>query len=164
MESLSPAAGPLTTCPYTGDELKVIETEHGLMVQGGFNPAGWCDDPDKLIRLLRQRRGLPDAHKGDLVCPYRGNPVQIVKSDVHGVFRAQGAWTPHGKLWTWRSELLYDISYRNGVAPAFEREHTVIKTADREAPQSSDPSENWGSGKKGSEIADRVVDLVTSSV
>jgi len=156
---------PLEHCPYTGDRFRVMQNVDGLYVSGGLNPAGWVKDRAELERQLRRRNGREGAHRGPLVCPYTGNEITIVQHEGTGCYRANGAWSPIGKLWTWRSQLMYDISYRDGVAPAFEREPPTLDVEDRGAPQSSDPSENWGAAQVGGtkEISDRIIENIAKS-
>lgn len=159
------ATKPIEHCPYTGDRFRISENPDGFSVSGGLNPAGWVKDRTELERRLRYRRGVEGAHRGPLVCPYTGNEIKLVQHTGSGYWRADGAWTPGGKLWTWRSQLLYDISYRDGEAPVFDREPPKIEVKEREAPQSSDPSENWGAEQVGGTkaISEAIVEKITRS-
>jgi hypothetical protein len=73
-----------------------------------------------------------------------------------GLARAEGAFSP-AQLWEYKDQLLYDISVRNGIPPAFRRDHTI--TSRLLEPPPSDPTAGLGLN---SELVDGVVkDLLT---
>lgn len=116
----------LPRCAYTG-ELLTIEKIGGtplFRVVGGYDPTEWvpADSLPELKKRLRKRPGGKWVTK--LVCPYKGGPVTFLEDG--GNVRACGAFSPAQAIWTDYQEALWEISWRNGVAPDFPRYIKVI--------------------------------------
>ena len=118
---------PLLECAYTGEPI-VIERIAGsplFRATGGFDPAAWypAHRLDELKRLLRRRPGGRSVRK--LVCPYRGTPVRFISDDGLSV-RADGVFSPSQAVWTDMREAEWEISWRDGVEPAFAKSIRIV--------------------------------------
>jgi len=142
---------PLMTDAYTGELLTVEKIEGTPLwcVKGGFNPSEWISGVhyDDLKRKLMRREDGKVARK--MRCPYKGTKVRIIEDDK-GMIRADGAFSPSACVWETRQEAYWDISWRNGVAPAFPREFRI--TVGEELRPNSNPAEGI------LEVADNLVD------
>lgn len=159
----APATEPLLTCPYTGETFTLVSVgtntlgSIGWTTTGGLDPAAWHADRAQLEAKLRLRNGRP-ANVVNLVCVYTGRPLVIMTkklSNGETRYRASGAWSPRG-VYTHREELLFDLSTRRGVKPAFERR--IVISAGGETRQESDPTE--GLKDRNTEYADQLVEHV----
>jgi hypothetical protein len=114
---------PSLVCPYTGETMTIV-TSPGLRVRfslrGGFDPAALSRDRGKLERAIRMRSGRVTPAK---TCPYLGTKIRVAEVQGHPEwFRVEGTyWTPRA-LFSEKQELLYAVSTRGGVPPAFPRE------------------------------------------
>lgn len=140
-------------CPYTGApvEEKFIPGASAWTTVGAFDPAMWQDEM-ALIRKLRTRNGKTNAVR-ELRCAYTNKYITIVRKD--GLARAEDAFSPVA-LWSNKWHMLYDISFRAGVAPVFPRDH-VITVGELFVPQ-SDPTD--GLGTKGEQAAQVVREIL----
>lgn len=142
-------------CPYTGEAMEVVLLPGPVRwtAKGGFDPAEW-QDKDALAKMMRTRGGREYATRRILKCAYTGKPVTLVTSDGK-LFRAEGAFSPR-QLWLSKENAVYDLSVREGVAPAFPRE-TKVWVGEESRPQSN-PAE--GLGTLGDNAAEKIIELM----
>ena len=163
-----PAAEPNLRCPYTGELFNVIPLPMKSLGRGvsgwttdcKFNPAAWRDSKGKLESSLRMRDGVLAPGAPRLVCAYTGRPITIVWSPDTKRYRAEGAYSPRC-IYTEKSELLYDVSIRKGVLPAFPRVHK-IEVRVVEAPPANPMADVVAGGKETQKLAEQVVEEVLS--
>ena len=134
---------PNLSCPYTGQQMRVLVTgdppkQLTYSCEGGFDPCQLFESEAQLDRAFRLRNGRPSNVKV-LKCAYTGEPIQIVR--VGDKFRARGVFTPRA-LFSEKQELLYAVSTRNGVLPDFPKELDLTVGPTHE--EVSDPTEGLG--------------------
>lgn len=150
------AKEPVLYCPYTGESL-VPEYNDKLKAHycsGGFDPTELGATQEELEAKFRQRPGRGQI-PGPLRCAYLGTPVEIV-------WVAVGKWQARGTFFTPRSffedkqELLYAVSARNGVEPAFPKKH-VIQVREVEPPELSPIEDTTVATEIGNEVAEALL-------
>lgn len=128
----APATEPLMHCPYTGEaftEARCDALGGAFYVAGGFDPSGLFNSQDEAIRLLRRRNGQP--YTGPLRCPYTGEPLAVSEVPGTGKYRVVGRYFTPRAFFADKQAMLYAISFRDGVPPAFPEKH-VIEVRDLE--------------------------------
>ena len=96
-----------------------------------------------------------------LVCPFTGRPLEIRRVGggllwVASCSDPDGGWST--RMFDSKEELLYFVSKRGGVSPAFSKQGSHFEVQLREPPRDESPGDQGGLDDKVSEFVDRIVD------
>jgi hypothetical protein len=136
------AEQPIKTCPYTGDPITVEPVlGRGWVPVGLFDPSRWFDSEDEARRALGMRGG---EQRGSDRCPYSGRRLKLVLSERLGKWRASTFFAPV-KVYPTEGDAWYELSFRNGVAPAFPRHPDPVQVRSLR-PEPPGPADGLGQG------------------
>jgi len=135
------AERPIKTCPYTGGPITVEPVlGRGWVPVGLYDPSRWFDSEDDARRALGVRGG---EARGSDRCPYSGRRLKLVFNERLRKWRAATFFAPV-KVYPSEDDAWYELSFRNGVAPAFLRRPEPVEVARRPGP--GGPADGLGQG------------------
>jgi hypothetical protein len=109
----------------------------GYYLVGGFDPALPFLSEEAGLQALRTRKGKPDAVKR-LFCPYTGKPVELVERN--NLWFVEGSFFSPSKRYQFDADLMYEMSFRGGKKPGFERNERPKIEVIGERVENSDPT------------------------